>query len=112
MPVVLLAIIIVDDSSIYSCSDDNTIKVWNTDTGVCELTLEGPMEYVNAMVLQLDRRLCSVSKYGNLIIWKMEIGYVILCSGEVYVDLVHQQNGRLAASNLKDEIFMIEKLPV
>jgi WD40 repeat protein len=37
----ILAIVVIDELRIGTCSADNTIKLWNVSSGVCERTLEG-----------------------------------------------------------------------
>jgi WD40 repeat protein len=75
----------IDNSRICSYSDDHTIKVWNTNTGGCERTLEGHTSAVLHIILLFDGRLCSVSSQdspssadGNIKIWNVENGVVEL----------------------------------
>jgi WD40 repeat protein len=56
------AIVVKDNSRICSCSDNDTIKLWNTTIGVCERTLEG-------------HKLCC--KYCITIRWKAML-YILL----------------------------------
>jgi E3 ubiquitin-protein ligase TRAF7 len=53
---------------LISGSDDNTIKVWNTDTWACERTLEGHTGTVNSLVRHGDK-LISGSADSTIKVW-------------------------------------------
>jgi WD40 repeat protein len=67
-------IAILDESRICSCSMDNSLKIWNITTGVCERTLQDHTECVTQCFLLEDGRLCSVSEDGVVKLWNVNNG--------------------------------------
>jgi WD40 repeat protein len=59
------AIVVIDELKVCGCSSNKTIKVWYITSGVCKRTLEGHTNCVDAMVLLVDGRQCSV--YGAVV---------------------------------------------
>ena len=53
-----------------SGSEDNTWKVWNVNTGVCERTLEGHSNDVQCLIQLADGRVVSGSRDQTLKVWK------------------------------------------
>jgi WD40 repeat protein len=106
----ILAIVVIDEQRICSCSRDSTIKLWNVSTGACERTFEGHTDDVMDMILLLDGRICSVSRDGNLKIWTIETG---VCDLSVHVSkttlnrVIQLNDGRLVVSNTARLVYII-----
>ena len=58
------------DGTLYSGSDDRTIKVWSTNDGVCVKTLEGHTNWVCALAVAPDGTLYSALYDGTIKVWK------------------------------------------
>jgi WD40 repeat protein len=59
-----------DGRQIVSGSADNTLKVWDAETGQLALTLEGHSDYVNSVSFSPDgRRIVSGSYDDTLKVW-------------------------------------------
>jgi WD40 repeat protein len=58
----------VHGDKLISGYDDNTIKVWSTDTWVCENTLEGHRDNVNSLLMHGDK-LLSGSDDKSVRVW-------------------------------------------
>ena len=57
-----------------SGSDDNTIKIWDTNTGKCLLTLEAPKEAVWSLSWHPDgQHLVSGDDNNNIRIWELDL---------------------------------------
>jgi len=66
-----------DKTTLISCSNDHTIKIWNLSNYTCIKTLEGHSHYVLNILLFRAGILCSVS-YDSLIkFWDIESGKCI-----------------------------------
>jgi len=64
-----------DDRRAVSASDDNTLKVWNLDTGLQLQTLLGHSNSVQSVAISLDgRRAVSASWDRTLKVWDLETG--------------------------------------
>jgi WD40 repeat protein len=70
----IACVAVLPDDRIVSGSYDNTIKVWNSTTGACELTLFGHSSYVYCLAVLPDGRLVSGSWDTTLKIWNMTTG--------------------------------------
>jgi WD40 repeat protein len=57
----VFAIIQQEDNRICSSAEDSTIKVWNMESGQCEVTFNGRPSPVSCVIQLIDRRLCSGS---------------------------------------------------
>ena len=60
----------LSDGRVVSGSADNTLKVWNITTGVCELTLTGHIDDVHCLAQLSDGRVVSGSDDSTLKVWK------------------------------------------
>merc|ERR1711991_222809 len=59
-----------DGTKIVSGSDDNTIRVWNVDTGECILTLKGHTSYVLSVGFNHDgTKIVSGSDDNTIRVW-------------------------------------------
>ena len=63
---------LLPDGRLCSGSDDQTIKIWNTSTGQCEMTLIGHMNVDSICALSVNT-ICSGS-YATVMIWNIETG--------------------------------------
>merc|ERR1712167_563739 len=64
---------------IVSGSVDNTIRVWNVDTGECILTLKGHTHYVRSVVFNHDGTKIVSGSYDKTIrVWNVDTGECIL----------------------------------
>ncbi|KIW89805.1 uncharacterized protein Z519_09234 [Cladophialophora bantiana CBS 173.52] len=64
-----------DGSRIASGSDDNTVRVWDVQTGACEQTLEGHSDTVNSVVFSADgSRIASYSDDKTVRVWDVQTG--------------------------------------
>jgi WD40 repeat protein len=62
-----------DGKTLCSGSDDNLIKVWDTETGKCTATFEGHTSPVTALkISQSTGRLISASYDGSIRVWDLE----------------------------------------
>ncbi|KAH8816231.1 WD40-repeat-containing domain protein [Xylogone sp. PMI_703] len=58
-----------------SCSDDETIKIWDSKTGSCLRTLEGHRGFVNSVVFSYDSKFLASGSYDQTIrIWDSKTG--------------------------------------
>ena len=67
----------LSDARIASGSDDSAIKIWNISTDVCELTLVGHTDSVNALLLinsATDEQLLSGSEDKTIKAWNIHTG--------------------------------------
>ena len=103
-------VVIIDETRIWSCSFDKTIRVWNILNGVCEQTLEGHTSIVRDMILLLDRRICSISWDGSLRFWDLETRAceltVQVCTYGL-IKVIQLQDGRLVISNQSRVVYII-----
>jgi WD40 repeat protein len=60
--------LVVHGDKLISGSNEGTIKVWNTDTWVCERTLKGHTSAVLCLVVHGDK-LISGSHEGTIKVW-------------------------------------------
>lgn len=58
-----------DGKHIISGSSDMTIKVWNIQTGFCEMTLGGHTDFVTSVCFSSDGSLVSASKDTTIKVW-------------------------------------------
>ena len=64
-----------DGSRIVSGSADNSIKVWNVSTGICERTLNGHSRYVWSVAFSPDgSRIVSGSEDFSIKVWNVSTG--------------------------------------
>lgn len=56
------------------CGIYNYAKVWNTDTGQCERTLEGYDCALCSVVLMQDGRLCCAFELSTIKLWNRDTG--------------------------------------
>jgi len=66
-----------DKTSLISCSDDKTIKIWNLSNYTWIKTLEGHSHWVNNILLFRPGILCSVSSDSLIKFWDIESGKCI-----------------------------------
>jgi len=56
---------------IVTGSDDVTVRVWDTQSGVCQLTLEGQVTWVD--VSRTQNFLATVGENGYVTVWKYRL---------------------------------------
>jgi len=90
--VVMAAAFSPDGSRIISGSSDNTLKLWDAESGNCLLTLSGHSDYVNTAAFSPDgSRIISGSKDNTLKLWDA-------ASGNCLMTLSGHSNGVRAAA--------------
>ena len=68
-----------DGTKIVSGSRDRTVRVWNSETGECVLTLEGHTDFVNSVSFNHDgTKIVSGSSDKTVRVWNSEIGECLL----------------------------------
>ena len=68
-----IRVIAVATNRVYTGSYDNTIKVWNLDTGRCEATLEGHVAWIRSLFVHArEPLLFSGSDDGIIKIWSLD----------------------------------------
>ncbi len=68
--------------ALISASADNTLKVWNTETGNCERTLEGHTNSVTDVCASADGRLVfSTSRDRTIRSWELATGHCVQSFG-------------------------------
>ncbi|KAF5970223.1 atypical ALPHA kinase [Fusarium coicis] len=72
----VISVVFSDDSKkVASASYDNTIRIWNAETGECERVLEGHSDWVNSVVFSHDsKKVASGSSDKTIRIWNAETG--------------------------------------
>ncbi|KAH7350019.1 WD40-repeat-containing domain protein [Plectosphaerella cucumerina] len=96
------AIAFAQDGRLASASDDNTVKIWDTTTGVCVQTLEGHDGWVVAVAFAPDGQLASGSWDKTVKIWDPATGVCVqtLEGHDDYVTAVaFAPDGRLASAS-------------
>jgi WD40 repeat protein len=64
-----------DGKRVISGSDDNTVKVWNLETGEEPSTLSGHSDWVQAVAVTADgKRVISGSWDNTVKVWNLETG--------------------------------------
>ena len=90
---------------------DNTLKVWDLESGACLRTLKGHSEYVTAVALHLDgRHAVSASWDNTLKVWDLESGACLrtLEGHSDYVSTVAlHSDGRRAVSASGDRMLKV-----
>jgi WD40 repeat protein len=68
-----------DSKKVASGSDDETIRIWNAETGECERELKGHISNVNSVVFSHDlKKVASCSRDETIRIWDAETGKCLL----------------------------------
>ena len=60
----------LSNGNLASGSDDNTVRVWDTVSGACLLTLAGHTSYVSSLAVLPDGELASGSGDDTVRIWE------------------------------------------
>ncbi|KAM0371523.1 hypothetical protein ACHAPY_010246 [Fusarium culmorum] len=100
-----------DSKKVASGSDDETIRIWNAETGECERELKGHSSWVNSVVFSHDsKKVASGSSDETIRIWNAETGK---CERELkghssYVNsVVFSHDSKKVASGSDDETIRI-----
>ncbi len=92
----VLAVAVIDAEDMEPChivsaSDDDTLRVWNLETGESQ-TLEGHKSWINAVAVIDKDRIVSASADGTLRVWNLktgkEIGLLKDCYSKSWVNAV------------------------
>jgi WD40 repeat protein len=67
-----IRVIAVHHSRVFTGSYDNTIKVWDLDSGSCEATLEGHAAWIRSLFCSRERLLFSGADDGMIKVWKAD----------------------------------------
>ena len=68
------SVTVLSDGRIVSGSSDNTIMIWNIDTGECEKVLEGHTSSVSSLSVLSDGRVISGSHDKTIRVWNIDTG--------------------------------------
>ena len=87
------------DGRIVSCSINGTLRIWDIDTGECQLTLKEPSGWVNGLEVLNDGRIISGATDGSIRVWDAETGecQLTINAHSWITDLVKLNDGRLAS---------------
>jgi WD40 repeat protein/serine/threonine protein kinase len=100
-----------DGSRIVSCSHDQTIKVWDTESGVEVMTLHGHKSMVTSVAFSPDgRRIVSGSRDNTLKIWDAESGSEVMTlrgHREHVNSVAYSPDGRRIASGSTDKTLKV-----
>ena len=59
---------------IVTCSNDRSVRVWDTESGVCQLTIQGHMNSVRGVdVSRIQNFLVTAGHDGHVSVWKYEL---------------------------------------
>ncbi|KAM0267960.1 hypothetical protein ACHAQH_010064 [Verticillium albo-atrum] len=87
-----------DSKTLASASGDDTVRVWDAETGVCKGVLEGHTDWVNSVVFSSDSKtLASASRDKTVRVWDAETG---ACKG-VLEGHTHWVNSLVFSSDSK-----------
>jgi WD40 repeat protein len=70
----VICLIQLEDGRIASGGGDNTIKIWNINSGQCEKTLAGHSNYILGLIQLPDGRLASGSWDNTIKLWNVSSG--------------------------------------
>jgi WD40 repeat protein len=59
---------------IVSCTNDNILKIWNMQTGECEMILRGHIDRISYCAVLSSERIFSVSYNGTVKVWNVTTG--------------------------------------
>jgi len=69
----------VPNPAVLTCSKDGTAKLWNPDTGICELSLEGHTDAVNSAVYSSDcKMILTSSDDKSAKVWSVSTGECLM----------------------------------
>ena len=70
----VLSVAVTPDKRVVSASDDNTLRVWDIESGDTLKTLEGHENWVNSVAVTPHKRVVSASDDNTLRVWDIESG--------------------------------------
>jgi WD domain, G-beta repeat len=94
-----------DGSRVASVSYDNTVRVWDVQTGQCQHTLEGHSDGVRSVVFSPDGSRVASGSYDNTVrVWDVTSWTEILCydadTYRQYIAFSHDSSNILVNGNL------------
>jgi WD40 repeat protein len=100
-----------DGRRAVSASDDNTLKVWDLESGRELRTLEGHSNAVDRVAIAPDgRRAVSASRDKTLTIWDLESGHTVAtftCDAGVYC-CAFSDNRIIVAGDNRGRVHLLE----
>ncbi len=103
----VIALTMLGDGRLASGSRDNSIKLWDVQTGQCVQTLQGHSKEVTALTMLGDGRLASGSNDKSIKLWDVKTGQCVQTlkghSSHVYA-LTMLGDGRLASGSTDKSI--------
>ncbi|MDZ8070930.1 MAG: AAA-like domain-containing protein, partial [Nostoc sp. DedQUE08] len=103
-----------DSKTLASASSDNTIKLWNLDTGKVITTLTGHSDRVNSVAFSPDSKtLASASSDNTIKLWNLDTGKVITTltgHSAVVISIAFSPDGKTLASASRDKTIKLWNL--
>ena len=93
--------------------DDNTVRLFNADTGQLKTTLKKPIEAVTCIAYSPDgNTIVTGTRNGNVHLWEATGQHKTTLTGHTAVtSLVYSHNGKTIASENKDGTVILWKIP-
>jgi len=103
-----------DEQLLYSCSDDDTVKIWKIETGACLKTIRCKQKGVNALaVSKKGDRIATGGNNGTVLVWDAAgncLGELKGHEGKVLTVAMSKNGKRLASGGTDREIIVWDLL--